>query len=205
MRFRAAVALCAAIVWAIPAAASAADAAAGDLEAVKRRGVLRHLGIPYANFVTGGGDGFDLELAQLFARRLGVRYEFVETDWPRVLPDLTGRKVSAAAPDPRLAAAAPVRGDLVATGLTILPWRQRAATFSTPLFPTQVWVVARADSKVRPIAGSGDVQRDIAERAAFEELLVEAKRDGTYQRLVDRYFPEVAVYFPDFFAPAPRG
>ena len=40
---------------------------AADLQEVKQRGVLRHLGIPYANFVTGSGDGLDVELVKLFA------------------------------------------------------------------------------------------------------------------------------------------
>ena len=38
-----------------PAMASGTEPAGGDLEAVKRRGVLRHLGVPYARFVSGGG------------------------------------------------------------------------------------------------------------------------------------------------------
>lgn len=35
---------------------------AADLDEIKARGELRHLGIRYANFVTGSGDGFDVEL-----------------------------------------------------------------------------------------------------------------------------------------------
>jgi ABC-type amino acid transport substrate-binding protein len=133
----------------------------GDLEDIQRSGVLRHLGIPYAGFVTGSGDGLDVELSRLFAHRIGVRYEFVRTDWPTALPDLTGRQVSAAVADLGKAPQAPVRGDLLATGLTVLPWRERVAGFSAPVFPTQVWVVARADSSVRPIRPSGDLATDI--------------------------------------------
>jgi hypothetical protein len=59
---------------------------AADLEEVRTSGVLRHLGVPYANFVTGAGDGMDVELIQAFAKSLGVRYEYVETDWGTVLP-----------------------------------------------------------------------------------------------------------------------
>ena len=47
---------------------------AQDLAAIKQSGRLRHVGIPYANFVTGAGDGFDVELMQAFAERLGVGY-----------------------------------------------------------------------------------------------------------------------------------
>jgi ABC-type amino acid transport substrate-binding protein len=126
---------------------------------LQRRGVLRHLGIPYANFVTGSGDGFDVELMRLFAQRLGVRYEFVQTDWPSVLPDLVGRRVSASSDAD--ADRAPIRGDVAATGLTVLPWRERVAAFSTATFPTQVWAVARADSPLAPIRPSGSIETDI--------------------------------------------
>jgi len=277
--------------------ARTAAQAAGDLDAVQKRGVLRHLGIPYAGFVTGSGDGLDVELVRLFAQRLGVRYEFVQTDWPAALPDLTGRQVSAKQTDLAHAPVAPVQGDLLATGLTILPWRERVADFSSPVFPTQVWVVARSDSPVQPIVPSGSVERDIGAvkallghrsllgvsatcldpslyqieathaqvilkkvrldemapvvingegelalldvadamialqkwpgrlkvigpisarqqmgvafrrdsprlREAFDTFLSEVRRDGTYQKLVKKYFPEAPTYFPDFFVAA---
>jgi ABC-type amino acid transport substrate-binding protein len=161
-------ALGAAVALLLPAAGGADTG--GDLDAVKRRGVLRHLGIPYANFVTGSGDGFDVELMRLFARRLGVRYEFVGTDWSSVLPDLTGRRVSAGSTDFERAAPTRIRGDVVATGLTVLPWREDVAAFSSAVFPTQVWVVARAESDVQPITPSRSVEQDIA--------AVKARLDG---------------------------
>ena len=64
-----------------------------DLDDVKQDGVLRHLGIPYANFITGSGDGMDVELMKLFAKHLGVKYEFVKTDWSEIFGDLTGKTV----------------------------------------------------------------------------------------------------------------
>ncbi|HEX7487636.1 MAG TPA: transporter substrate-binding domain-containing protein [Anaeromyxobacteraceae bacterium] len=289
-------ALYAAVALLVPAAVAAGEPVGGDLDAVKSRGVLRHLGIPYANFVTGSGDGFDVELMRLFAARLGVRYEFVQTDWPTALPDLTGRRVSPVLPDLERATPAPIRGDVVATGLTMLKWREGVVSFSSPVFPTQVWLMARAESRVQPIAPSKNLQQDIGRvkalldghtllgiantcvdptlygiektkarlalkkvrldeiapllilhgeaelalldvadamialqkwpgkikvigpiserqqmgvafrkdaprlREAFEAFLAEARRDGTYQRLVKAYFPEAPVYFPDFFA-----
>ena len=54
-------------------------AAAADLKDIQAKGELRHLGIKYANFVTGAGDGFDVELAQGFARHIGVKYTLVYT------------------------------------------------------------------------------------------------------------------------------
>jgi ABC-type amino acid transport substrate-binding protein len=275
------------------------DDPGGDLVAVKQRGVLRHLGVAYANFVTGGGDGFDVELVTAFARSLGVRYEFVATDWATAIPDLTGRKVSAKVPL-EAAAPTPIRGDVLANGVTVLPWRAGAVAFSSPYFPTQVWVMARADSAVQPIRPSGSSAKDIQAvrallarrsllgvpstcldpglyqlettgakvtslkvalnevapallkgegelslldvadamialekwpaalkvigpiserqdmavafrkdapqlRAAFDAFLAQARKDGTYRRLVAKYFPEAPVYFPDVFAAAGPG
>lgn len=148
------------LLLAAPAARAGDDG--GDLDAVRRRGVLRHLGIPYANFVTGGGDGFDVELMRRFASRLGVHYKYVESDWSEVIADLTGRRVSQRVPDPEAARPAAIRGDVVSTGMTVLPWRTRSVAFSTPVFPTQVWVVARASSPVQPIQPTGRLQDDIA-------------------------------------------
>jgi ABC-type amino acid transport substrate-binding protein len=281
------------------AAPALAEEPGGDLAAVKRRGVLRHLGVAYANFVTGGGDGFDVELMSAFARSLGVRYEFVATDWATAIPDLTGRKVSAKVPL-EAAAPTPIRGDVLANGVTVLPWRAGAVAFSRPYFPTQVWVMARADSAVQPIRPSGSSAKDIQAvrallsrrsllgvpstcldpglyqlestgakvtslkvalnevapallkgegelslldvadamialekwpaalkvigpiserqdmavafrkdapqlRAAFDAFLAQARKDGTYRRLVAKYFPEAPIYFPDVFAAAGPG
>lgn len=284
---------------ALAAAPARADEEGGDLAAVKSRGVLRHLGVAYANYVTGGGDGFDVELMQAFAKKLGVRYEFVATDWTTAFGDLTGRKVTAKVGLPE-APVVPIKGDVLANGVTFLPWREKAAAFSTPYFPTQVWVMARADSPVQPIRPSGSVEKDIQAvrallskrsllgvpstcldpglyqlestgakvtslklqlnevapallkgdgelslldvadamialekwpaalkvigpiserqdmavafrkdqpqlRAAFDAFLAQARRDGTYRRLVAKYFPEAPVYFPEAFGPALAG
>jgi ABC-type amino acid transport substrate-binding protein len=134
---------------------------ARDLPEVRASGVLRHLGIPYANFVTGSGDGLDVEMMQLFAHDLGVRYEYVETTWADVLGDLLGRRVRFAGNQVEWLNKAPVRGDLIANGLTVLSQRQQALDYSTPTFPSGVWLIARADSPLKPIQPSDDSQIDI--------------------------------------------
>ena len=68
-------------------------AAASSLDDLNERGVLRHLGVPYANFVTGAGDGMDVELMQQFAAWLRVGYEYVQTDWSSAIGDLTGENI----------------------------------------------------------------------------------------------------------------
>ena len=270
-------------------------AAAGDLAQVEQSGRLRHLGIRYANFVTGGGDGLDVDVVRLFAERLGVDYVFVESDWSRIIPDLVGREVVRDGDLVSLGAPAAVRGDLIATGMTVLPWRAELVDFSAPMFPTQIWLITVASASLEPIAPSGDTAVDISAtrtrldgitvlakpntcldprlydmavdgaevvpfedklkfmapavltgmaeatildvpdalvalrrfpgrikvlgpisppqhmaaafapdaphlRAAFDTFLAEIRRDGTYDALVENYYPSVRGHYPDFFS-----
>lgn len=138
---------------------------AGDLAEIRQRGVLRHLGIPYAHFVRDtarGLDGLDVELMQLFAVHLGVKYQWVQTSWSEVFGDLIGQKVQ---PNKDsgvdVIGETAVRGDIIANGLTILDWRKQVVQFSNPTFPTGVWLIARADSSIKPIEPSGDIETDI--------------------------------------------
>lgn len=265
-----------------------------DLTEIKERGVLRHLGVPYANFVTGSGDGLDVELVQLFAKHLDVKYEYIKTSWKNVIPDLAGKKVRPKGEDIEILGNVPIKGDIIANGLTILPWREKIIDYSTPTFPTQVWLIARADSPIKPIKPSGDISKDIAAvkamlkgysvlgvantcldpslyglketgarvrlfdgklnelapaiinrdaetaildvpdalvalekwpgkikvigpvshmqemgcgfrkashllRDAFNRFLEKCKKDGTYLRLVKKYYPGVLKYYPEFF------
>ena len=133
---------------------------AQDLDEVRKRGVLRHLGVPYANFVTGSGDGFDVELMQGFARELGVRYEFVQSNWNDVIGDLTGKEIRYK-PSVQEIGSRPVRGDVIANGMTILPPRLKLLDFSEPTFPSAVWLLARPDVAVTPIKPSGNREQDI--------------------------------------------
>ncbi len=134
---------------------------ARTLDEIRAAGVIRHLGVPYANFVTGLGDGMSVELIRLFAAHLGVRYEFVETSWDNAIHDLTGFKVRPDGNQAILLDPTPVRGDLLANGLTVLPWRQQVLDYSLPTFPTQVWLVSNASSPLRPVKPE-DEEKDIA-------------------------------------------
>lgn len=139
----------------------AGRAGARDLPEILEAGVLRHLGVPYANFVTGAGDGLDVELMQGFAEHLGVRYEYIRTDWKSAFGDLIGRHVRRGKAGAELLEETPVRGDVLANGVTLLDWRREVVDFSDPTFPTAVWLLARADSSLRPIRPTGSLQGDI--------------------------------------------
>ncbi len=278
-------------------------ARAQDLADVKASGVLRHLGVPYAHFVTGSetDPGLDVEMMQLFAKHLGVRYEYVKTDWKNVLGDLTGQVLESKPEGLVAVGTKEAKGDLIANGLTVLPPRQKIVDYSNPTFPSAVWLVATSKAKVKPIKASGDMEKDIAAtkklmtrgstlvmestcldpklydlkdkgyqlnyytrstnlnemipavlnkdaemtlldvpdilvalskwpgkfkvigpvskeqrmgaafrkdspelRAAFNEFFAQIQKDGTYARLVVKYYPLAPRYFPGFFTPAKK-
>jgi ABC-type amino acid transport substrate-binding protein len=137
------------------------SAFAADLKEIKEKGVIRHLGVPYANFVTGSGDGLDVDMIKLFAQHLGVKYEYVATSWESVIGDLTGKKVKAKGDEIEVIEEVQVKGDIIANGFTILPWRKKIVDFSTPTFPSQIWLVAKADSLIKPIVPHDGVEKDI--------------------------------------------
>jgi ABC-type amino acid transport substrate-binding protein len=134
----------------------------GDLPSVKEKGVLRHLGIPYANFVSEDGkEGLDVELIKLFALHLGVRYEYVITSWENAIEDLTGKRFATKGDQVVAIENVTVKGDMIANGFTVLPLREQMVSYSIPTFLTQIWLTARSDSPIKPIQPTGDIGKDI--------------------------------------------
>lgn len=134
-----------------------------DLQQIKSKGELRHLGVKYANFVTGNGDGLSVEIAQGFAKHLGVKYVYVESDWKDIIPKLIGRDLQVEGNNVKLTGTRIIEGDLIANGLTRVAWREKIINFSSPTFPTQVWLIARSDSSLKPIEHTGSLEKDIQE------------------------------------------
>jgi hypothetical protein len=60
----------------------------------------------------------------------------------------------------------PVRGDMIATGFTVLRWREQVDLFSKPTFPSPVLLVARASQAFKPIKGARDLAADISQTRA---------------------------------------
>ena len=154
----------------------------------------------------GAGVGLDSEVIKLFAAHLGVRYEYVETSWKTVIGDLIGKRVRPKGADIEVLDNVPVRGDIIANGLTILPWREKVLKFSIPTFPSGVWLITQADSNLRPIAPTGKIQSDIAavksllqNRSVFavENSCIDPNLHGLYSTganviLFDRQLNELA-------------
>ena len=133
-----------------------------DLDEIKKRGELRHIGVPYANFVTGLGDGLDVELIKGFSKYLGVKYKYVSSTWPNIYGDLTGRNAKNGKDGAVFLNKVQIKGDLIANGMTILDWRKEVINFSTPTFPSGVWLLAKSDSSLIPIKPSDSIDEDIA-------------------------------------------
>lgn len=153
-------------------------AQARDLPEIVASGELRHIGIPYANFVTGSGDGLDVEIMRGFAAELGVRYVFVPSDWNAMYGDLTGRHARFGERGAEFLDVARVRGDVIANGVTVLDWREEVFDFGEATFPSGVWLLARAESQVTPIRPSGSLADDIAMvKAAMDGISVLAQEN----------------------------
>lgn len=114
-----------------------AIAHADALERVRQRGVLR-----WGGDMQGGEPyvfqdpedpaalrGFELEIAEAIARRMGVRAEFVQNDWLTLVPALERGDV-----------------DIVMNGLEVTPGRRARVAFTRPYYRFRETLVVRADA-----------------------------------------------------------
>ncbi|MDD3473318.1 MAG: transporter substrate-binding domain-containing protein [Syntrophaceae bacterium] len=132
-----------------------------DLDQIMAKRELSHLGVPYANFVTGDGEGLDAAIIKLYCKKIGVNYVYVKTDWDTVISDLSGKKFKMQGGKVEITGEAPIKGDIIGNGLTVIPWRQQIINYSTPYFPSAIWVIAKADSPIKPIQPTSDPKKDV--------------------------------------------
>ena len=140
---------------------AAVPVGAEDLDAILQSGTLKHLGIPYANFVTPDKEGLDVDLMHAFADYLGVRYKFIESTWSTIIPDLTGKQIKVTGDDVTIIGRTEKKGHIISTGFTVLPWRKKIVSFSRQTFPSGIWLIARSDSRLAPITPTGNISNDI--------------------------------------------
>ncbi len=174
---------------------------ANDLPEIKNTGILRHLGITYAHFVRktdNGYDGLDVEVMKLFAKHLGLRYKLVNTTFETLFTDLTGRRFDPKTQDYELVQTEKIKGDIIANGLTILPWRKKIVAYSRPTFPTGVWLIAPANSRLKPIIPSGDIHLDIKKVKFLLEGRTVLTLEGTCLSAklygLEKFHPEIKYF-----------
>ncbi len=122
------------VVLLLPLVAPAALAGEGALARVRASGTLRwgadvQGGEPYAYQDPQDADrviGFEVEIADAIARRLGARAELVQNDWHHLIPALE-------------------RGDfeMILNGLEVTPARRRRVAFTRPYFAFRETLVVR--------------------------------------------------------------
>ena len=156
---------------------------ARDLAEIKADGVLRHIGIPYANFVSQytQGDktiesGLDVELMQGFAAHLGLRYEYVKANWANVFTLLNGESAhfingQVVIGEHKQA----IAGDIIANGATTLvfegvPNYPDASRFWQVVDKHQVSIFYTAPTALRSLMGAGDSYLENTTRSSLRIL-----------------------------------
>jgi cyclohexadienyl dehydratase len=87
---------------------------------------------PFSSEQSGAPRGIDIELAQGFARALGVELRLVRTSWPTLLADYARDAF-----------------DLAASGISVTPERARVARFSIPYHAGGKTPIARCEARAR--------------------------------------------------------
>jgi 23S rRNA (uridine2552-2'-O)-methyltransferase len=145
-------------LWLVLVLAGLSVARAADLPEIKARGVLRHLGIPYANFVSKDGKGFDVELMRGFAAEICVNYELVLTDFVNVIPDLLGGEADVVMSD----MAANTTGHKKTDHLRIIGLAELAVEFARQVLAPKGSFVAKVFQGGMETALLNDLKRDFA-------------------------------------------
>ena len=120
-----------ATAW-LPATASAADL----LATVKARGTLKvalegtYPPFNYMDQKTGQLAGYDVDVARLLAAKVGVKVEFVSSEWASILAGLSANKY-----------------DVIISQVGINPKREQAFDFSTPYIYSMPQLIVRKDEK----------------------------------------------------------
>lgn len=123
--------LAVALVAAVPFAAKAADL----LDNVKQAGVLK-IGLEgtYPPFNYRGAnnqmEGFDVDVARAVATRLGVKPEFVTTEWSGIIAGLQASKF-----------------DVIVNQVAVTPQRKQVLDFSSPYVYSAAQLIQRKDDK----------------------------------------------------------
>ena len=133
--FRMLASLAMAVLWTFSASAQQ-PAASSRLDDIIKRGTLRvgmtgdYLPFTYLDKSTSKFRGFDVDMAEALGNALGVKVEYVQTAWPRLMQDFDADKF-----------------DIAMGGISITPDRQRHGISSTPVMRDGKTPIARCADK----------------------------------------------------------
>ena len=112
--------------------APVAATASSRLDEILARGVLRvgttgdYRPFTYLNKDSGKFEGYDIDVAEALATAMGVKVEFVQTSWPKMMEDFTGDKF-----------------DIAMGGVSITLGRQKKGYFTIPIMREGKTPIAR--------------------------------------------------------------
>jgi cyclohexadienyl dehydratase len=127
---------CLAAAFFLVVAATADAQTPSRLDEIVKRGALRvgmtgdYLPFTYFDKATSKFRGFDVDMAEALGNALGVKVEYVQTAWPRLMQDFDADKF-----------------DIAMGGISITPDRQQHGIFSTPVMRDGKTPIARCADK----------------------------------------------------------
>jgi len=148
-------------VAAISLAAAGAASANGLLDTVKQRGSLivglegTYPPFNYVDAKTGQLDGFDVDVAKLVASKLGVKAQFVKTEWSAILAGLSSGKF-----------------DVIINQVGITPERKKTFDFSVPYVASSPQLILRRndDSDYKSFADLKGKKLGVSQGSNYEAL-----------------------------------
>jgi polar amino acid transport system substrate-binding protein len=160
-------------------------ARADTLDDIKKRGEmvigLEAAYVPYESIQDGKIIGFDCDIGQHFADKLGVRVKFVDTEWSGIIPALYTKKF-----------------DAILSGMTITGERAQKVLFSQPYAEASNMVLIRAtDDSIKSAADLsgkkvgaqlGSAGSQVAKK--FEETLKAQGKAGFADIKLYEHYPE---------------
>ena len=169
-------------------ALSASAVQATTLDDVKKKGELV-IGMevayqPYEFFKDGEVIGYDVDIANRFAKSLGIKVKFVDTEWAGVIPALLTKKF-----------------DVILSGMTITSERSQKVNFSMPYAEATSVILVRLDDTsiqtVDDVAGKkmGAQLGSAADKVAkdFEAQLKAKGKPGYTDYKLYEHYPEAYV------------
>jgi polar amino acid transport system substrate-binding protein len=159
------------------------SAHADTLDDIKKRGEmvigLEAAYVPYESIKDGKIIGFDCDIGQHFADKLGVKVKFVDTEWSGIIPALYTKKF-----------------DAILSGMTITGERAQKVLFSQPYAEASNMVLIRAsDDRIKSAADLsgknvgaqlGSAGSQVAKKYE-EKLKAEGKPGFTDTKLYEHY------------------
>jgi cyclohexadienyl dehydratase len=134
--FRSGTTAAAAIFLAVACASAQQTAAPSRLDDIIKRGTLRvgttgdYLPFTYLDKTTSAFRGFDVDMAEALGKALGVKVEYVQTAWPKLMADFEAGSF-----------------DIAMGGVSITLERQKKGMFSTPIMREGKTPIARCSDK----------------------------------------------------------